>query len=478
MLNIKYHLYPKMMPDRPTQLQLENAAKDPDAFHHVAAMPDVHPKIGRKCPTGTILASKNRILPQVMDTAPNCGMRLIATPWSHNDLSAKQIDQLFQALVKTIPTRAYIGSLIDKKTALGICRYGVKSLLDYLKVDHSELVNTYKNGNFFSEPPSEKAILNAVPKIFLFFATFRLGIQGEAGNHFLDLMRIQDILDPNKAKALDLKKDQLVFLSHTGSGVFGQYASYFFTPKKEEHLSMKIITNLGRFTFNSDLLSREQMKKLQQKVKVYREKTQFFKINPKTKVGQAYLISHRASANYGFANRTMIMHNLSQTIAQVFNQKHKLKVVCDIPHVFVDQEEHYNRQVWLHRNGATPGFGPTRMSHHPIFSQTGQPGILAGSMNTPSYLVCGLNQNHSTFYSINHGAGRAKSVSQAAPKTKRELLNSMRSSQVKLYNAKSKGVIKQASQYYKDIDEILKVNRDFQISKPVAKLQPIAVLMA
>ncbi|MBD3245278.1 MAG: hypothetical protein GF335_04790 [Candidatus Moranbacteria bacterium] len=478
MIPVKYHLTKDLMPDKPTRLQLENAAADKDAFDHIVVMPDVHPKPGRKCPTGTVLASLDKILPQVMDTAPNCGMRLYTTPWGQGDLKEAQIEKLFNELVKAVPTRTYIGSLIDKKTVMGICRFGEKALLEFLGEDPSKTQNVFKQGNFFDTPPTQKDILDAIPKIFLWFARFRLGIQGEAGNHFLDLMKIDEVLDKEKAEILGLKKDQYVFLSHTGSGVMGQYCSYFFTPKKEEHLSMKIITNLGRLTFNSKLLSKNQIKELQKEVKKYREKIEFFKIDPDSKRGKAYLLSHWASANFGFANRSMIMYNIKKTIKKVFQKQVDFNLICDIPHVFVDREKHFGRQVWVHRNGATRAFGPSRMKQHPVFSQTGELGILAGSMSTPSYLMASLDQNDSTFYSINHGAGRKKKISEAAVKTKEELMKKMKKNKVKLYNAKSKGVIQQASGYYKNIDEIVKINKDFNISTPVVKLSPKSVLMA
>lgn len=479
---IIYNLDPELYPDEETQNQLKNLSEDPDAFSHVAVMPDVHSKKGRKCPTGTIFASEKSILPQVMDTAPNCGMRLLATPWQQGDLSKKQINDLFLALVKTVPTRTYIGNLITPKVALDICRFGSKALLKFLKVDEAtlqnEIENTFHQGNFFPTPPSKEEILSAVPRFFLFFALFRLGILGEAGNHFFDLMTVDKIHDPEKAHLLGIKEKQLLFLIHTGSGVFGQYSSYFFTPKKEEHLSMKIITDLGRLTFQSKLLTRQEMTKLQQEVKEFRDKKEFFRLDPQSPRGQAYLIANRSSANYGFANRVMITHNLKNTIASVFGEKPDLKLIYDTGHVFVDREEHENTLVWIHRNGASRGFGPSRMASHPIFSKTGEPGLIAGSMSTPSFLVCGTDENAATFYSINHGSGRAKNPQTNAPTSNKALKEKMLQSQIPLYNANSKGVIKQAAEHYKNVNTILDSTQKFHISTPVAELKPIAVLMA
>ncbi|MBU2025792.1 RtcB family protein [Patescibacteria group bacterium] len=321
MVPVKYHVQKELMPDKPTRLQLENAARESDVFSHIAVMPDVHSKFGRKCPTGTVMATKSMIFPQVMDTAPNCGMRLLATPWGEDDLRDELIDEMFLELIKAVPTHTYFGNYIDFKTTIDICRRGSAAVLEYLGKSKEELQMIYKGGNFFDEPPGKKEIFDSVPKIFIRAAQFRLGILGEAGNHFLDLMKIEKVLDEEKARILGLKKGQYVFLMHTGSGILGQYISYFFTPKREEHLSMKIITKLGRLTFDSDLLSGAGIKKLRNQVKKYREKTEFFKIDPQSKTGRAYWTAHRAGANYGFANRTMITQNVKGALKKYLIKK-------------------------------------------------------------------------------------------------------------------------------------------------------------
>ena len=57
-------------------------------------------------------------------------------------------------------------------------------------------------------------------------------------------------------------------------------------------------------------------------------------------------------------------------------------------------------------------------------------------------------------------------------------MKNMKSKKIRLYNAKSKGVVQQADQYYKDINEVLNSAQEFQIADPIAKLTPVAVLMA
>ena len=62
--------------------------------------------------------------------------------------------------------------------------------------------------------------------------------------------------------------------------------------------------------------------------------------------------------------------------------------------------------------------------------------------------------------------------------SKEELFTQTENRNVKLYNAKSKGAVKQSSDYYKDIGKVMEGVEKNKIARPVARLTPIAVLMA
>ena len=42
------------------------------------------------------------------------------------------------------------------------------------------------------------------------------------------------------AEKFGIRKGQYLFLMHTGSGMLGQYASYFYTPKKKSIAAKKL----------------------------------------------------------------------------------------------------------------------------------------------------------------------------------------------------------------------------------------------
>jgi tRNA-splicing ligase RtcB (3'-phosphate/5'-hydroxy nucleic acid ligase) len=469
------HVSDDLMPNDDTLAEIENVASDEHVFHHVSAMSDVHSKKGRKNPTGTVVATKNTLLPQINDTAPNCGMRFLKTSLIDQDMTPENIDKLFNALIKLIPTKAYIGTKVPYSLVMDICRHGVAPVKDFFKTrTKNEIENTYKNGNFFEKDVSSFDILNAISKLFLHIGQYRLGILGAAGNHFLDLMKITDIQNPEIAQKLGIHHGQYAFLLHTGSGLLGQYASYFYTPKKKEHLSQRVILEMGKLTFSSQM--KMVYKSLSKKIESFKNKEEFFAYDENTVEGKMFITAHRAAANNGFANRTILTHNLDQTIEKVLGKNPELDLLYDMPHVYVDRENHFGEDVWVHRNGAVRAYGPSRMSH-PIFSETGEPVFIPSSMSTPAYIGVGTDENESTFFSASHGTGRRKNPLENKARSKEELLRNMELHKVKLFNAKSKGVVYQDSGYYKDVEEVIDGMMENKIINVVAKMEPVAVLM-
>jgi tRNA-splicing ligase RtcB len=99
-------------------------------------------------------------------------------------------------------------------------------------------------------------------------------------------------------------------------------------------------------------------------------------------------------------------------------------------------------------------------------------------MSTEAYLCVGTDENISSFYSCNHGAGKADQKTESiVPQNKRELDQKLATKGVKLYNGHSSKVIEQDSSNYKRIEDVIESVTANNIAKPVAKLQPISVIM-
>jgi len=469
------HVSDALLPNDATLTEIEAVAADERVFHHVAALSDVHSKKGRKNPTGTVVATENDLLPQINDTAPNCGMRLLKTNLTDADLTAEKIEELFRELEKSIPTKKYMGTKIPYSLVMDICRKGVAPVKKFFQTrTKNEIENSFKCGNFFEKEITEQEVLDAIPKLFLRIGQFRLGILGAAGNHFLDLLKITEIKDREIAQKFGLRDGQYVFLLHTGSGLLGQYSSYMYTPKKKEHLSQRLVLELGKIFFNSRFARiHNDIAKMIDKCK---NSEKYFGYAGNTLEGKMFMMAHNASANHGFANRVILTHHLDQTIEKVLGKNPQFDLLYDMPHVYINRERHFGRDVWMHRNGTVRANGPQRMEQSP-FSQTGEPVFIPSSMSTPAYIGVGTDENESTFFSASHGTGRRKDPEKNTPENKDALFSKMNSKHVKLFNAKSRGVIMQDSAYYKDVEEVVRGMEDNKIIKVVAKMEPVAVLM-
>ena len=476
---IVFHVQDELMPGQETMDQLESVASNDSIFHHIAAMADVHSKPGRKNATGTTVTSEHHILPQVNDSDPACGMRLVRTNLNENNTSKEDLEKLFEALVPRVPTKAYLGTYIPFRVIIDICRLGIQPLIDYLGIKTKfEAENSIDRGNFYGKEKSRKEILETIPPLFLFFAQFRSGILGAAGNHFLDLMKVTGIEDEATAEKLGVKNGDYLFMIHCGSGILGQYTMYMYTAKKREHLSTAILMNIGRFLWLTPY--RKTVSKIAEKIREsdFGKKEPLISFDGDGEDGKLYMDARKACSNFAHANRAVIAHNVSKTAQEVLGRDIEMELLYDMPHILVTQEEHYGKNLWVHRNGTSRAYGPSKMSDHKVFRETGEPAFIPTSMSTEAYLCVGTDDNDSSFFSCNHGAGKsAKKTEDSTPENKQELDEKLESKGVKLYNGRSSKVIEQDSSHYKRADDVIASVKENHIVKPVARMQPISVIM-
>lgn len=497
---VVFHIQEELMPGQATMEQLESVASNDCVFHHIAAMADVHSKPGRKNATGTTVASEKHILPQINDSDPACGMRLVKTNLNENNIAPEDLHKLFEALISKVPTKAYIGTYLSFRVIVDICRQGIRPLIEHLGIrTKSEAENSLDRGNFFTsgrserseEPrdsstplgmtpaiPSRREILDVIPPLFLFFAQFRSGILGAAGNHFLDLMKVTSIEDEAIAQKLGVKNGDYLFMIHCGSGILGQYTMYMYTAKKREHLSTAILMNIGRFFWRTPYkkIAADIARKIRESD--FGKKEPLITFDGDGEDGRLYMAARNACSNFAHANRAVIAHNVAETAKKVLGRDIGMELLYDMPHILVSREEHFSKKLWVHRNGTSRAYGPSRMSDHPVFRETGEPAFIPTSMSTEAYLCVGQDGNDSSFYSCNHGAGKSATKTEAVvPENKAELDKKLEQKGVKLYNGRSSKVIEQDSSHYKRADDVIASVKENQIVKPVASLQPISVIM-
>ena len=112
----------------------------------------------------------------------------------------------------------------------------------------------------------------------------------------------------------------------------------------------------------------------------------------------AYIADMLWAQDYALANRELMMDAvLAQLWAVVGAGGEVRRINCH--HNFTQREHHHGRDVWLTRKGA-------------IKADTGDGGVIPGSMGTASYIVRGKG-SAASYRSCSHGAGRRLSRSAA-----------------------------------------------------------------
>jgi tRNA-splicing ligase RtcB (3'-phosphate/5'-hydroxy nucleic acid ligase) len=128
--------------------------------------------------------------------------------------------------------------------------------------------------------------------------------------------------------------------------------------------------------------------------------------------------------------------------------------VVNCHHNYVAIEEHFGDEVYVTRKGA-------------INAETGRMGIIPGSMGAKSFIIKGLG-NPQSFNSCSHGAGRKMSRTRAKAKFS---VDDLKAQTAGIECRKDRGVVDEIPGAYKDIDEVMRAQRD--LVEVVAELKQV-----
>jgi tRNA-splicing ligase RtcB (3'-phosphate/5'-hydroxy nucleic acid ligase) len=432
-----------------TKEQIANVATLPGLVGRSLGMPDAHQGYGF-CIGGVAAADLDEGVVSAGGVGfdINCGVRLLATPFDAKDISSK-LEQLLNQLFRDIP-----------------CGTGRKGLLD---VSKSELDNVLQEGarwavrnNYGTEEDLAHIeeygrLQNADPSLVSSHAKDRghhqLGTLG-SGNHFLEIQVVDEVFDLEVGARFGLHKDQIVVLLHSGSRGLGHQVCTDYLDIMQDGMKKYGISVVDR---------------------------QLACVPIKSKEGQSYLKAMAAAANYAFANRQMMTHWTREVFQRILGSG-DLKIVYDVCHNIAKHEEHTingkHKSVLVHRKGATRAFP----KGHPVLPEqlrdVGQPVLIPGSMGTCSYVLVGTEQAmNETFGSSCHGAGRAKSRTQAKKETSADqLLRELKSKGIIVKGESRSGLAEEKPDAYKDVSQVVEVVHGAGIARKVAKLLPLAVM--
>jgi tRNA-splicing ligase RtcB len=178
----------------------------------------------------------------------------------------------------------------------------------------------------------------------------------------------------------------------------------------------------------------------------------------------------------------MIAHWVRDVFKRVIGTSDGMRQVYDVCHNVAKVETHavggVEKELCVHRKGATRSFGPGRAELPEAYRTVGQPVIIPGSMGTASYVLVGTAEAEDlSFSSTAHGAGRAMSRQEALRRFRGERIrDELAARGIELQSTSWKGVAEEAAAAYKDVDEVVRVSEEVGLGRIVARVVPIGVM--
>ena len=178
----------------------------------------------------------------------------------------------------------------------------------------------------------------------------------------------------------------------------------------------------------------------------------------KSDEAKQYIDEMNYCLEFAFANRLHMMNN----VQEAFNEfvECEFDDVINIHHNFAAMENHYDKNVMVHRKGATK-------------ATKGLIGIIPGSQGTCSYIVRGLG-NKESFESCSHGAGRKMGRNVARRELNLEAEQKLLDDKGVVHGVRAVQDLDEAPSAYKDINIVMKDQED--LVEILTKLEPLGVI--
>ena len=272
-----------------------------------------------------------------------------------------------------------------------------------------------------------------------------------SGNHYLEVQAVAEIFDPVVANVFGIAKDGVVVTIHCGSRGLGHQIG-------SEFLKEMVVTagESGIVLPDRELACAP--------------------IN--SEVGQRYLGAMRAATNCALANREILGHYARRVFTHFFPNA-ELPILFDVSHNTCKVETHIvegkQRELFVHRKGATRAFGPGHASLPAALRLVGQPVLIGGSMGTGSYILVGDARSEAqAFSSACHGAGRAMSRHAALRQwSGRKIVDELAAQGILIRSPSSRGVAEEAPGAYKDVGAVVAAAERAGLARRVARLRPL-----
>ncbi|MEM5854311.1 MAG: RtcB family protein, partial [Candidatus Aenigmatarchaeota archaeon] len=314
--------------------QAANVAFLPGIYKHSIALPDMH--FGYGFPIGGVAAldyKEGGLSPGGIGFDINCGVRLLRTNLTVEQIRPK-LKELLESIFQNVPSG--VGEVGKIKLSFSeldeVLVKGARWAVDHgygteKDLEHLEEQGCMKGAN--PDKVSNEAKKRGAPQ---------LGTLG-AGNHFLEIQKVNKIFLPEVAKVFGIEREgQVCVMIHTGSRGLGHQVCTDY---------LRILES--RF--------KDELKRLPDRELVYAPAG--------TQECEDYFSAMACAMNYAWCNRSMITHWVRESFVKVLGTKLEdigLEVIYDVTHNTAKIEEYEiegeKKKVYVHRKGSTRCFPP------------------------------------------------------------------------------------------------------------------------
>jgi tRNA-splicing ligase RtcB len=439
---------------------------DVGRLERVVLTPDFHR--GGGIPVGTVASARGFVVPQAVGNDVCCGMRLLVTDVTYDEL-APHLDAIHRPLravffqgQREIPMSPRQREALLRDGLWGLhetrddnANTGLWRRYD-ARAQEADLAHVHfqgvlpANGIFaFGDYIASSGAIDSRDS--------QIGSIG-GGNHFVEIQRIDEILDGATAHAWGVTASSIAIMAHSGSVGLGHPVGGHFLDR-------------ARAIYPKELKHPEHG---------------FYVIpthGPHAALAAKYLDAMRNAANFAFGNRLFLGLMTVRVLSEVLGRDVEARLVYDAPHNLIWEEG----ATHLHRKGACPALGPDASLAASPFRFTGHPVIIPGSMGAASYLLAG-DGNDAALCSACHGAGRSLSRGKSRhvdERTYKDTFERLRvvtpidptAPDVRLRRdvlAEYHDRLKEEAPYaYKDITPVVQTVEDARVARRVARMWPL-----
>ena len=352
---------------------------------------------GYGMPIGGVLATQGVVIPNAVGVDIGCGMCAVKTSLKVEDINIEILKKIMGRIREVVP--------------VGFAHHKIQQEEQYMPV-------TGFNGKEMIVKSKEYLGLKIIEQEYE-SALKQLGTLG-GGNHFIEIQKD--------------KEDYIWIMIHSGSRNLGYKVAKYYNDiaielNKRWHSAIPKEWELAFLPIES------------QEAKDYFHEMQY-------------------CVDFALSNRKLMMNRILEAFKCCLLTYFGTEPIINIAHNYAIWENHYGRDVIIHRKGAT-------------LAREGTIGIIPGSQGSKSYIVRGRGKEES-FKSCSHGAGRKMGRNEATKKLSLEEEIKKLDEQGIIHGIRAVKDLDEAAGAYKSIDTVMKNQSD--LVEILVELSPLAVI--